>query len=155
MSSSVIYQVIDSSRYEETLSFYYDNYAVDEPLIKAAHESVAPAGRNAAIDKFMLFSMQSDLSWCAIDEESGKIVGIRISYGIDVNDPDHERTYEDCIAMGMTPQLANVFVFLGTTLNHSFNTKQILMEQKKTKQVFMLVLSVDSDYSKMGIATEL
>ncbi len=148
-SGRILYQVIDPSRYEETIVFLYDHYLVQEPTGKAVYGSTVPE-RNTGLDKYLLTSLQLNLSLCAIDEESNKIIGIILCYIADINDPDHVKTYEDYIRDGFTPQLATLFMIDGT-----LNLKQLLDEHKQTKLFYMFIIGVDGYYCKRGIGTEL
>ena len=153
-TSTTSCQIIQPSRYEETMSFCYDNFLLKGPLGKALFDS-APQ-RNPAFDKLLLTCLQSNLSWCALsgrdgENGGGEIIGVLLSSSVDVDDlPDDEMTYNGFIASGATPQLASVLALW----NEILDLKQLLIQQKQSKLFYMQIGCVHDDYMNTRIGTD-
>ncbi len=145
------YQLIDPTRDEEALAFSYDHYFINEPMGKATLDS--PQEKTPILDTILTNCLKSnDLSMCAIDESSGKMAGLLLSHSCDVDTlPDSQETHDDYVASGIQPKHAPIFVIVDKALDH----KQLLIDQKHKKMVYMLLLCVHGDYGQRGIATEL
>lgn len=145
----LLYQIIDSSRYEEAIAFTYEQFLLQGPLGKVLFDTVPE--RNTALDILLLTCLESNLSWCAIDEQHGHIVAILLSSSVDLYSlPDIQKTYNDYITDGMTPQLASIFGLW----NEIFDMKQFLIDQKQTQLFYMQIGCVRNDYINTTIGTE-
>ena len=104
------------------------------------------------MDKLVLGVLKSGLSWCAVDEVTNQIIGLRLCCGEFIDDlPENIPTLEQYIEQGWPEDFAPILVFLDTVLDHKAGMKQY----KKTKMLSLVAVGTHVSYRRMGIATEL
>jgi hypothetical protein len=145
---TILYKLIAPEQYGEVLDFFNDHFMPENLLNKY----FGCTGRTDVVDKMILDHLKENLSWCAIEERSDKMIGMCINRerSLDIL-PDTPPTYEDYIQRGFSKELALVFIFLGNMLN----TKQLLVEYNETKMFEPFAAAVLPHYRSSGICTEL
>ena len=120
----------------------------NDPLLKAVGCTI-PTGPDSQIT---LDCLKQGLSWCAVDEITGKMVGIRICRSQSVADfTDAVPTFDEYIQRGWSREWALAWPLF----NCAMDSKQILTTYQEDKILELYAVCVLSDYKKKGIATEL
>lgn len=148
MSSAITYKQVTPDLFHEALELYDEYYLPYDPVLKAV-------GCTEVTDvdtKMVISFLQQGLSWCAVNEVTGKMVGIRINHFVSMADiPDVVPTLDDYVNQGWSKKWSLVWRLFGC----AFDIKQILTTYKADKLMELFALCVHSDYKKRGIATEL
>ena len=146
------YQIVTSDQYEECVTFFYAHFLAYEPLTQSRGCCTQRGYRITEMDKLVLGMLKSGLSWCAIDEATNDIIGLRLCCGEFIDDlPENTPTLEQYIEQGWPEDFAHVEVLVDTVLDH----KAMMKQYKKTKMLYLFAVATHVAYKRMGIATEL
>ena len=146
------YQIVTSDQYEECVTFFYAHFLAYEPLTQSRGCCTQRGYRITEMDKLVLGMLKSGLSWCAIDEATNDIIGLRLCCGEFIDDlPENTPTLEQYIEQGWPEDFAHVEVLVDTVLDH----KAMMKQYKKTKMLYLFGVATHVAYKRMGIATEL
>ena len=80
------YQIVTSDQYEECVTFFYARILGCGPLTQSRGCCTRPGYHVAEMDKLVLGVLKSGLSWCAIDEVTNHIIGLRLCCGEFIDD---------------------------------------------------------------------
>lgn len=146
--SAYKYKLITPDIVQEALQFYIEHYLPNDPLLKAVR-----CTELTDIDRHLTLSyLQQGLSWCAVNEVTGKLVGIKINRSVSMADlPDVKPTLDDYVRSGWLRKQSSV---LGL-FDLAFDTKQILTTYKEETLMRLFAFCVHPDHQKRGVATEL
>ena len=145
----ISYAVLEPDYFQRALQFYRESFIPREPVLYClgCHKM-----SNEKLDGLMLQRFSENLTWIAIDESTGKLVGIRVSHCIAAKDlPDSMLTYEDHIHSGWSEAFAAMNVIDDATLD----VKEVLKQFNETRLLKLGGLAVDPGYENKGIASEL
>ena len=146
------YQIVTSDQYEECVTFYYAYFLANEPLTQSRGCCTQHGYRITEMDKVVLGMLKSGLSWCAIDEATNEIIGLRLCCGEFIDDlPENTPTLEQYIEEGWPDDFAHVEVLVDTVLDH----KAMMKQYKKTKMLYLFAVGTHVAYRRMGVASEL
>ncbi len=143
----VTYKIVTPDLFQKAYGLYKEYYLPYDPVLKAV--GCTEVCNN---DTKMVFGfLEQGLSWCAVDEDTGKMIGIHINHCISMAElPDLQPTVQDYVTRGWSKQWALVWHLFGC----AFDIKQILAKYKADKIMEFFALCVHSDYKRRGIATE-
>ena len=145
------YQLVAPEQFGEAVKLFDDHFLTDEPIMK----SLGPSHLQSDIDKMnrlVLSFLKHNLSWCAIDKSTGRMVGVRITYSQSLADlPDAQLTFDELVSSGWSNEWASVMFLLDAMLD----AKEILTSYKESKMLELFAVGVNSDYRNRGIASEL
>ena len=147
--AQISFAVLEPDYYQRALQFYRETFIPREPVLYClgCHKM-----SNEKSDGMMLQHFSENLTWIAIDESTGKLVGIRVSHCIAAKDlSDNTQTYEDHIQSGWSEAFAALNVINDATLD----VKEVLKQYNETKLLKLHSLGVDPAYGNKGIASEL
>ena len=143
------YQIVTSDQHEECVAFFYAHFLAYEPLTQSRGCCTRRGYRITEMDKLVLDMLESGLSWCAIDEATNEIIGLRLCCGEFI--PENTPTLEQYIEEGWPEDFAPVLVLLDTALDH----KAVMKQYKKTKMLNLFAVGTHIAYRRMGVASEL
>lgn len=151
--SSVAFQILDQSQFDEVVTFFYNDFVRHEPVSKLMggidHRCFE---RVPVFDANILKSIKNGLSWCAIEEETSELIGFILYDIIDIKElPDHQPTHEDYVSQGLPHGLATLFVQSDKTRNF----KEILHKYNEEKLLSVSVMGVRAGHRGKGICSEL
>jgi ribosomal protein S18 acetylase RimI-like enzyme len=151
MAVNIRYQLIAPEQYEEALAVLNKYYIPDEPMCRAL--KCTDMKPSKVMDAMIMKTLSKGLSWCAIDDSTGEIVGVKINSEKTLANPLDVATltYEQCMGMGLSHELALMHVLASSVLDF----KQLMLDHNETKMISFVVLTVHQSYRNKGIATEL
>ncbi len=146
--AALVYELVTPDRYQEALDLFNNYFLPHNPVLVPVHCTT----QVDLMDKKILSLLKEGLSWCAIDKETGKMVGVRITGSETLEElPDVMPTFDEFLASGWSKEWAAVWILLCTAMD----TKKILIANQENKILELFALCVQSDYRKKNIATEL
>ncbi len=148
MESGVKYQVITPEKIQEAINLFNDQYVTHEPMCKAIQ---APK-RNTANDQTNHQILEQGLSWCAVDEKSGKMVGMTINSCISLADlPDVPPTFDEYVEHGFSSEWSSMQVLFDMALDK----KSIFIANQESRMLELCYGCVHSEYRKKNICIEI
>jgi GNAT superfamily N-acetyltransferase len=101
-----------------------------------------------------LENLKEGMSWCAIDESTGELVGMIISCEISLDSlPNARLTFDQYMELGLSRELVLILILCDCILNS--NLKQMMLDYKVTEMIKLHSLRVHPSYRNKGIAAEL
>ncbi len=109
--------------------------------------------QSTKLDTRLLQHLEEGLSWCAIDNTTGEIIGVRLCHGVTIDEvPETMPTYEEYIECGWSKE----FTLVWLQEDAVFNTKEIFdLHCKPAKLLKLCGIGVHVDYRHKGIGSEL
>ncbi len=148
METGVKYQMIKPEKFQEAINLFNDQFLTYEPMSKA----IQVPKHNTATDQTKHYYLEQGLSWCAVDEKSGKMVGISINCCESLADlPDVPPTFDEYVERGFSREWSSMLVLLDSALE----IKSILIANQESRMYEVFAVSVHSDYKNKGIASKL
>ena len=152
MVDGISYQIVTSDQYEECVAFFYAHFLAYEPLTQSRGCCTQRGYRITEMDKVVFRMLKSGLSWCAIDEATNEIIGLRLCCGEFIDDlPENTPTLEQYIEQGWPDDYAPILVLNDAVLDH----KAMMKQYKKTKMLNLFAVGTHVAYRRMGVASEL
>ena len=135
-------------QYAEALDFFNKHYIPNEPTRKG----LGCGKQSDKFDEVVLNFFEDNLSWCALEESTGEMIGLRINQHESIDNlPDVLPTFEQYVKSGWSKELSSILVLLDDV----FNAKEIMRQYKETKMLVLWALCVHSAHGKKGIGGEL
>ena len=126
-----------------------------------AHEPTTTSGSRGSnylqsdidkMDQIALNYLKQDLSWCAVDADTGKFVGLRIAYSQSIGDTqDIPLTSDEYVKMGFSRHFACVMAMLDLMLDY----KKVMINYQANQMLVLFAGGMHSEYRNKGIAAEL
>jgi ribosomal protein S18 acetylase RimI-like enzyme len=143
----ISHQIVVPEQYGEVVDLYNKYSMPVQPLCK----HLGCAEQSQAMDNAILDSLKENLSWCAIEERSGKMIGMCVNRERSLDKlPDTPPTYEELLEQGYSKEMALILVMYDSTVN----IKQLLIDYQETKLIELHRGVVHPEYIKTGIAAE-
>jgi ribosomal protein S18 acetylase RimI-like enzyme len=144
----VSHQLVVPEQYEEVVDLYNKYFTPGNPLYKY----LGCTEQSQAMDNAIFDHLKENLSWCAIEEKSGKMIGMCVNRERSLDNlPDTLPTYEELLEQGYSKELALTRFITGSILN----MKQLLIDHQETKLIDLYKAVVHPEHTRRGIATEL
>lgn len=144
----IVYQLVVPEQYQEALDLF-NNYFLPYNPVQRALKCTLPVDKS---DQEIMKCLKQDLSWCAIDEETGKMVGVRIPGSETIDElSDVQPTFDQFVASGWSKEWSAIWMLLQSAMD----TKKILIANQENKILELFAVCVHLDYFQRGIATEL
>ena len=150
--AKIIYQRVAPEHFLEAIEFYF-----------LAHEPTMTSGSRGSnhlqsdidkMDQMALNYLKQDLSWYAVDADTGKIVGLRIAYSQSLGDtPDTPLTSDEYVERGFSRHFACVMAMLDLMLD--YKKVMIKYQERNSKILGLFAVGMHSKYRNEGIAAEL
>jgi ribosomal protein S18 acetylase RimI-like enzyme len=141
----ISHQIVVPEQYGEVVDLYNKYSMPVQPLCK----HLGCAEQSQAMDNAILDSLKENLSWCAIEERSGKMIGMCVNRERSLDKlPDTPPTYEELLEQGYSKELALTRFITGSILN----MKQLLIDHQETKLIELFKVVVHPGYTRRGIA---
>ncbi len=148
MMAVYMYQLVTPEQYKEALDLFNDFFLPLNPVQRA----VGCTTQTDSSDQEILKCLKQGLSWCVIDERTGKIVGVRITGSEKITElPDTMPTFDKYLQHGWSKEWSAIWVLL----NSAMDVKKTLTTYQESKMLELFALCVHPDHQKLGIATEL
>ena len=147
------YQMVAPEQFKEAVEFFNDYFLAHEPTtISGSRGSNLLQSDVDKVDQMVLDCLKHNLSWCAVDADTGKIVGLRVAYSQSLADsPDTPPTSDDYVESGYSRHFACVMAMLDLMLDY----KKMMMTYQESKMLGLFAVGVHSEYRNEGIAAEL
>ena len=144
----ITYLLVAPEQYKEAIDLFND-YFLPYNAIQIA---VGCTTQTDLVDQKVLECLKQGLSWCAIDEKTGKMVGVRITCSETITElSDTMPTFDEYLQCGWSKEWSAIWVLL----NHAMDVKEIMKTYQESKMLELFALCVHSDYRNLGIAAEL
>ncbi len=147
--ASIRYQIIQPSQHEEALTFYYEHFLTQDPTFLC----FGTIQRHPYIDNYVSKALNQNECWCAVDETTDKIVGIRLCTSVHESDlldnNQQPPTVEEYIAQGLPEGLA----YLEVAKREFQSLKQLMKDYGVSRLILLSGVGVHPDYQRRGIAT--
>jgi hypothetical protein len=148
MAGAIRYQLVGTEELQEALALFNNHFLAGEPMTKSFNRNVQSPG----IDSMMLSMLKEGMSWCAIDEMTGEMVGVFITSEDSLASlPDAPLTYEQYLEMGISKEWCSVFLLFDAVLD----IKKVMLEHNETKSFKLFALGIHCDHRNRGIGAEL
>ena len=136
----ISYTVVEPSQFQKAVFFYCNHFLPYDPTFQLLECYKQPS---AKLDTRLLHRLEENLSWRAIDNTTGELVGLRVSHGVTIEEvPERMPTYEEYIESGWSREFSLVWLQEDAV----FNQKEILEEHQETKLLKLSGLGVHMDY---------
>ena len=149
------YQIVAPEQFKEAVEFFNDHFLAHEPSTTSGSRGSNHLQSDIdKMDQIVLDYLKHKLSWCAVDADTGKIVGLRVSYSQSLADsPDTPLTSDEYVDRGFSRHFACVLAFLDLMLDY----RKVLTsyQESNLKILGLFAVGVHSEYRNEGIATEL
>ncbi len=145
---AIAYLLVSPERYKEAIDLFNDQFLPYNPLLPP----VGCTTQTDLLDQKVLECLKQGLSWCAIDEKTGQMVGVRITCSETITElSDTMPTFDEYLRCGWSKEWSAIWVLL----NHAMDVKEIMKTYQESKMLELFALCVHSDYRNLGIAAEL
>lgn len=141
------YQLVTPSQYEEAIHLFNSEFLSHEPITRA----IGCTEQTNTMDQYILSTLKENLSWCVVDQRTGRMVGVRITGSQTLDESQDVPTFDRYVEQGYSRKWASFLLLIGAVLD----TKKVLTAYHETKILKLIALCVHHDYRKKGIATEL
>ena len=150
---TIAYQLVTPEQYKEALDLFNDFFLPYNPVQRA----VGCTAQNDLYDQENLNYLKQGLSWCAVDERTGKMVGVRVTRCSETITelPDTVPTFDEYLECGWSNGWSKEWSAINILASSVMDVKKILTTYQESKMLRLSGLCVHSDYRKLGIATEL
>lgn len=147
------YQIVAPEQFKEAVEFFNDHFLTDEPsTTSGSRGSNHLQSDTDKMDRMVLGYLKQNLSWCAVNVDTDKIVGLKVSYSQSLADsPDTPPTSDEYVERGFSRHFACVLALLDLMLNY----KKVLMSYQESKILGLFAVAVHSEYRNEGNAAEL
>ena len=146
---AVSYQLVVPERFEEAVQLVNNYFLTDEPLLNSIGHRQSDIEK---LNQLILRYLEQNLSWCAVDESTGRLVGVAICFCKSITDlPNATPTFDEFVKGGWSRELASILFLLNSLLDG----KEILTSYKESKMFELFVGVVHPDYRNRGIAIEI
>ena len=102
--AKIIYQRVAPEQFLEAVEFFNDYFLAHEPTTTSGSRGSNHLQSDIdKMDQIALNYLKQQLSWCAVDADTGKIVGLRIAYSQSLGDtPDTPLTSDEYVERGFS-----------------------------------------------------
>jgi ribosomal protein S18 acetylase RimI-like enzyme len=142
-------------QFKEAVEFFNDHFLAHEPsTISGSRGSNHLQSDVDKVDELVLDFLKYNLSWCAVDADTGKIVGLSVAHSQSLTDsPDRSTppTSDKYVEGGFSRHFACMLAMLDLMLDY----KKILTSYQVSKALEVFAVGVHSEYRNKGIAAEL
>ena len=146
--SGIRYQIVKPEQYKEALDLFNTYFLPYEPTCRG----LGCGQQSEKMDEIVLDCLKSNLSWCAVEETTGKMIGLMSSRCELIDDlPDIPPTFGEYIESGLSREIASIWVLFDLVLN----TKDIMKKNQERKMLMLFALCVHSAHRNKGIGGEL
>ena len=147
------YQIVAPEQFKEAIEFFNDHFLSGEPSLSSSSRGSNHLQSDVdKMDQMVLDFLKHNLSWCAVDADTGKIVGLGVPYSHSLADsPDTPPTSDDYVEMGYSRHFACVMAMLDLMSDY----KKTLTSYQESKMLEIFAVGVHSEYRNGGIATEM
>ncbi len=136
---AIIYERVAPDRYQEALDLYNNYFLPHNPVLVPVHCTT----QVDLMDTKILSVLKEGLSWCAIDESTGKMVGVKITGSETLEElPNVMPTFDEYLASGWSKEWAAIWILLNTAMD----TKKILIANQENKILDLFAVCVHSNY---------
>ena len=149
----VIYQMVVPEQFKEAVEFFNDHFLLNEPSLTGSSRGSNHIQSDIdKMDQLVLDFLKYNLSWCAVDANTSKIVGLSVTHSQLLGDPpDTPPTSDEYVERGFSRHFACVMAMLDLMLDY----KKILATYQESKALDVFAVGVHTEYRNEGIATEL
>ena len=151
--AKILYQIVAPERFPEAIEFFNESFLAQEPIIISGSHGFNHLQSDVdKMDQVVLDYLKQSLSWCAVDVDTGKIVGLSVTHSQLLRDlPDTPPTSDEYVERGLSRHFACVMAMLDLMLNY----KKVMINYQENKMIVLFAGGVHSEYRNEGIATEL
>ena len=137
--NKIRYQLIAPDLFGEVLNLY--TYSSDDPV----SSSLGCSSQWQELNQSNLENLKEGMSWCAIDESTGEIVGMIISCEISLDSlPNARLKFDQYMELGLSRELVLILILCDCILNS--NLKQMMLDYKVTEMIKLHSLRVHPSY---------
>ena len=91
------YQIVAPEQFKEAVDVFNGHFLTDEPTVTSGSRGSNHLQSDIDLmDQMVLSNLKHNLSWCAVDADTGKIVGLKVAYSQSLADsPDTPTTSDE------------------------------------------------------------